>query len=202
MIVQRSCYPISYLLLSVWCCMTWTIFVHSRCSAHSDAPTAGGMCGFSGGSATTGHIHILHTAQWDSLAESRANAMLNSQSLKLRAASWAPWRSWGMWATSASRQVRHRWLWNRACQHCHQNMELDRLQSPHSAFKQVFVCAAQLLASLVFLSKMRQASPQMLSLFHTLQQSMRFLLITPLGWTRWFQWMTNKQTEYNKERIL
>lgn len=121
--------------------MTWTIFVYYRCSAHRGAPAAGGMCSISGGSATTGHMLVLqgsHTAQLDLLAESRAKAVL------LRAASWAPWRSWGGW----TRQVRQRWLWNRAGQHCSPEHGVDTLQGPHSAFKEGFDWAAQLLASL------------------------------------------------------
>lgn len=137
-IVPMSCHHITWqLLLSIWYCMAQTVFVYSRCSAHRDA---GGMCGFSGGSATTGHMDILqgsHTAQWDLLAESRAISSAQSYLLssmeKLR---------------NVLRQVRHKWIWNRAGQHCHQNMELDGLQGPHWEFKEVFVCAAQLLASL------------------------------------------------------
>lgn len=147
MAVQMSCYRITWqLLLSIWDCVTWPIFVYSRGSEHRSTPVAGGMGGISGGSATTGHMHVLqgsHTAsKWDLLAESRANATLNSQSLQDRATSWAPWRSWGRQTASVLSQVRQRWLWNRAGQHCHQNIELDTLQGPHSAFKEGFDWAA------------------------------------------------------------
>lgn len=71
--------------------MAYNRFVYSRGSEHRGAPVAGGMGGISGGSATTGHMHVLqgsHTAsEWDLLAESRANATLNSQSLQHRATS-------------------------------------------------------------------------------------------------------------------
>lgn len=71
----------------------------------------------------------------------------------------------------------------------HQNVELDcRVCTQHLCCSVISV-----FVWLVSLSKMRQASPQTLSLFHTLQQSMRFSLITSPVWTRCFQWMANRQ---------
>lgn len=168
--------------------MTQTVFVYSRCSACRNAPAAGATRGFSGGSAVTGHaLQGSHTAQWDLLAESRANAVLHSHSLKLRAASWAPWRSWGTWTASGSIQVRHRWLWNRAGQHCHQNIEVDRLQGPHSAFKEVFICAAQLLESFCNWCPLAKKWDKHLPRSCPLStQTMRFLPIASLCLTRRF----------------